>query len=117
MSNLTAKPITPGTGDFVKPGQTIIVHYTGKLNDENGLIFDSSEERNSPFEFTVGVGQVIQGWEVGILGDGDKIKPMQVGEVRFLTIPPNMGYGASGAGNVIPPNATLFFKVSLLGIK
>ena len=116
MSNLTAKPITPGTGDFVKPGQTIIVHYTGKLNDENGLIFDSSEERNSPFEFTVGVGQVIQGWEVGILGDGDQIKPMQVGEVRFLTIPPNMGYGRS-ARERIPENSTLIFEVNVIGIK
>lgn len=98
-----------GTGDKVtKSGDTISVHYTGKLED--GTKFDSSVDRGTPFEFTIGGGQVIQGWEQGLLD-------MKVGEKRTLTIPSEMGYGAQGAGGIIPPNATLIFEVELMGIK
>ena len=103
------KTTQTGTGDrAVKTGDTISVHYTGKLLD--GTKFDSSVDRGVPFEFTVGAGQVIQGWEQGFLD-------AKVGEKRTLTIPPNLGYGASGAGNLIPPNATLIFDVELVSIK
>jgi len=98
-----------GTGEQeVKSGDAISVHYTGKLED--GTKFDSSVDRGEPFEFTIGQGQVIEGWEKGLLG-------MKVGEKRTLTIPSDMGYGAQGAGGVIPPNATLIFDVELMGIK
>ena len=98
-----------GTGDRVtKNGDKISVHYTGKLED--GTKFDSSVDRGTPFEFTIGQGQVIAGWEKGLLD-------MKVGEKRILTIPSDMGYGAQGAGGVIPPNATLVFEVELMGIK
>ncbi|MDY0302309.1 MAG: FKBP-type peptidyl-prolyl cis-trans isomerase [Candidatus Moranbacteria bacterium] len=98
-----------GTGDKVtKAGDTISVHYTGKLED--GTKFDSSVDRGTPFDFTIGQGQVIAGWEQGLLD-------MKVGEKRTLTIPSEMGYGAQGAGGVIPPNATLIFEVELMGIK
>lgn len=98
-----------GTGDRVtKNGDKISVHYTGKLED--GTKFDSSVDRGTPFEFTIGQGQVIAGWEKGLLD-------MKVGEKRILTIPSDMGYGAQGAGGVIPPNATLIFEVELMGIK
>lgn len=98
-----------GTGDKVtKSGDTISVHYTGKL--ENGTKFDSSVDRGTPFEFKIGAGMVIQGWEQGLLD-------MKVGEKRTLTIPSEMGYGAQGAGGIIPPNATLIFDVELVGIK
>ncbi len=120
MSNLIVENHQIGSGDFIQKGQVAIVHYTGRLNDENGQKFDSSVDRGEPFQFTVGVGQVIPGWEIGLLGNketGGDIEPMRVGDIRLLTIPPNMGYGQSGAGNLIPPNATLFFKVELLGIK
>lgn len=98
-----------GTGDrTVKSRDTISVHYTGKL--ENGTKFDSSVDRGTPFEFTIGKGMVIQGWEQGLLG-------MKIGEKRTLTIPSELGYGSRGAGGVIPPDATLIFDVELMAIK
>ena len=96
-----------GTGDAAKPGGTVTVHYTGWLT--NGTKFDSSKDRNDPFVFSLGRGQVIKGWDQGVTG-------MKVGGKRKLTIPPDLGYGARGAGGVIPPNATLLFEVELLGI-
>ncbi len=97
-----------GTGEEITNGRTAVVHYTGKLT--NGTVFDSSKTRGTPFEFPLGAGRVIKGWDLGVLG-------MKVGEVRMLTIPADLGYGAQGAGGVIPPNATLVFEVELLGIK
>ncbi|KKT95228.1 MAG: Peptidyl-prolyl cis-trans isomerase [Parcubacteria group bacterium GW2011_GWC1_45_14] len=98
-----------GSGEqMVTSGDMISVHYTGKL--ENGTVFDSSVERGTPFEFQIGQGMVIAGWEQGLLG-------MKVGEKRTLTIPAEMGYGSRGAAGVIPPNATLIFDVELVSIK
>jgi len=97
-----------GTGAIAKKGDTVSVHYVGVL--ENGTKFDSSVDRGTPFEFSLGAGRVIPGWDIGVEG-------MKVGEVRKLTIPSELAYGASGAGNAIPPNATLIFEVQLLGIK
>ena len=97
-----------GTGPEITNGKTAVVHYTGKLTD--GKVFDSSVTRGTPFEFPLGAGMVIKGWELGVLG-------MKVGEKRILTIPAELGYGERGAGGVIPPNTTLIFEVELLGIK
>ena len=97
-----------GTGAEPKQGETILVHYTGWLTD--GKKFDSSKDRGEPFSFPLGGGRVIKGWDQGFAG-------MKVGGKRKLTIPPEMGYGARGAGGAIPPNATLVFEVELLGIK
>ncbi|OGH56299.1 MAG: peptidylprolyl isomerase [Candidatus Lindowbacteria bacterium RIFCSPLOWO2_12_FULL_62_27] len=96
-----------GAGAEARPGQTVTVHYTGWLM--NGKEFDSSRG-HEPFVFPLGAGQVIKGWDEGVAG-------MKVGETRHLTIPPELGYGARGAGGVIPPNATLIFEVELLSIK
>lgn len=100
-----------GTGAEAQPGRTVTVHYTGWLyNDgQQGAKFDSSRDRGDPFQFPLGAGHVIQGWDQGVAG-------MKVGGQRSLIIPPDMGYGARGAGGVIPPNATLKFDVELLGV-
>jgi len=98
-----------GTGAQIKAGQTAEVHYVGTLK-ATGAKFDSSYDRKETFSFTLGAGEVIQGWDKGVEG-------MKVGEKRKLTIPASMGYGATGAGSVIPPNATLVFEVELVAIK
>ncbi|MDA8094449.1 MAG: FKBP-type peptidyl-prolyl cis-trans isomerase [Betaproteobacteria bacterium] len=97
-----------GTGDIAETGRTVSVHYTGWLTD--GSKFDSSLDRNEPFSFPLGRGRVIKGWDEGVAN-------MRVGGKRKLTIPPEMGYGARGAGGVIPPNATLVFEVELLAVE
>jgi peptidylprolyl isomerase len=101
-----------GNGGSPKTGQTCIMHYTGWLyeNGAKGKKFDSSVDRGQPFEFPIGTGRVIKGWDEGVA-------TMQVGGKRTLIIPPALGYGARGAGGAIPPNATLIFEVELLGIK
>ena len=101
-----------GTGAQPKPGQTCVMHYTGWLyeNGTKGKKFDSSHDRNEPFAFKIGVCQVIRGWDEGVA-------TMKVGGKRTLIIPASLGYGARGAGGVIPPNATLMFDVELLGLK
>jgi peptidylprolyl isomerase len=101
-----------GTGASPKPGQTCVMHYTGWLyeNGAKGKKFDSSVDRGEPFEFKIGLRQVIAGWDEGVA-------TMKVGGKRTLIIPAALGYGAQGAGNVIPPNATLMFDVELLGVK
>jgi len=97
-----------GSGESPQTGQGVVVHYTGTLED--GTKFDSSMDRNKPFSFTIGIGRVIQGWDEGVA-------TMKVGGKRRLTIPSDLGYGARGAGGVIPPNATLIFDVELLEIR
>jgi peptidylprolyl isomerase len=101
-----------GTGASPKTGQTVVVHYTGWLyvNGKKGNKFDSSVDRGQPFEFPIGKQQVIAGWDEGVA-------TMKIGGKRTLIIPPALGYGAHGAGGVIPPNATLIFDVELLGVK
>jgi len=96
-----------GRGPVAKAGETVHVHYVGTLT--NGTKFDSSRDRNQPFTFPLGGGQVIRGWDEGVAG-------MRVGGKRRLVIPPQLGYGSAGAGGVIPPNATLIFEIELLGI-
>ena len=98
-----------GSGKRAEAGRTVSVHYTGWLyeNGTKGAKFDSSKDRNDPFEFDLGAGHVIKGWDEGVQG-------MKVGGTRVLTIPAELGYGARGAGGVIPPNATLLFEVELL---
>lgn len=107
-SGLQIEELTVGTGATATAGQNVVVHYTGWLT--NGSKFDSSKDRNDPFRFGLGQRQVIAGWDEGVQG-------MQVGGVRKLTIPPELGYGARGAGGVIPPNATLVFEVELLDVR
>ena len=106
-SGLQYEDTTVGEGDTAQAGQFVTVHYTGWLTD--GKKFDSSKDRNDPFQFKLGGGMVIRGWDEGVQG-------MKVGGVRKLTIPPELGYGRRGAGGVIPPDATLVFEVELLGV-
>ena len=106
-TGLVIEDISVGEGAPATVGQHVTVHYTGWLTD--GTKFDSSKDRGDPFDFPLGRHHVISGWDEGVQG-------MQVGGVRKLTIPPDLGYGARGAGGVIPPNATLVFEVELLGI-
>jgi peptidylprolyl isomerase len=123
MAQAAGKPMTTpsglqitdskvGTGASPKPGQICVMHYTGWLyeNGAKGKKFDSSVDRGQPFEFPIGQGRVIAGWDEGVA-------TMKVGGKRTLIIPPALGYGARGAGGVIPPNATLIFDVELLGVK
>ena len=118
-----AKPVTTSTGLQIidtkagagaspRTGQTVVVHYTGWLyeNGAKGKKFDSSVDRNEPFEFPIGQGRVIKGWDEGVA-------TMKIGGKRTLIVPPQLGYGARGAGGAIPPNATLIFDVELLGVK
>jgi FKBP-type peptidyl-prolyl cis-trans isomerase len=107
VNELKIEDVKEGEGDGVQEGDTVSVHYKGTLLD--GTVFDSSYERGEPFEFTVGEGSVIQGWEEGLIG-------MRVGGIRKLTIPPELGYGDREAGD-IPANSTLIFEIELLEIK
>jgi len=118
VSNSTTLQVTDvkvGTGTDATNGKVVSVHYTGWLYnesaaDKHGTKFDSSRDRNQPFEFGLGAGQVIRGWDQGVAG-------MKVGGQRTLIIPPSLGYGSAGAGGVIPANATLVFDVELLGVR
>ncbi|AYH45235.1 FKBP-type peptidyl-prolyl cis-trans isomerase [Azoarcus sp. DN11] len=106
-SGLVFEDLEVGSGATAVAGKRVSVHYTGWLTD--GKKFDSSKDRNDPFDFPLGAGHVIRGWDEGVQG-------MQEGGRRKLTIPPQLGYGARGAGGVIPPNATLVFEVELLKV-
>ncbi len=108
MEDLQIETLREGTGDQARAGQMARVHYTGYLTD--GTKFDSSVDRGEPFEFPLGAGYVIAGWDQGVAR-------MRVGEKARLTIPPHLGYGARGAGGVIPPNATLVFEVELIDLR
>jgi FKBP-type peptidyl-prolyl cis-trans isomerase len=115
ITELQKTDVKEGTGAEATPGKNVTVQYTGWLYDANkadhkGTKFDSSRDRNEPFSFQLGAGMVIQGWDQGVAG-------MKVGGQRTLVIPPSLGYGARGAGGVIPPNATLVFDVELLDVK
>jgi FKBP-type peptidyl-prolyl cis-trans isomerase len=115
ITALQATDRTPGGGAEAQAGRTVRVHYTGWLYDaaapdQKGRKFDSSRDAGTPFEFRLGAGDVIRGWDEGVAG-------MRVGGTRLLVIPPAMGYGARGAGGVIPPNATLLFEVELLDVR
>ncbi|PUA16556.1 FKBP-type peptidyl-prolyl cis-trans isomerase [Glaciimonas sp. PCH181] len=112
VSGLQYEDTTVGTGAEAKAGDNVSVHYTGWLQKPDGSAgtkFDSSKDRGDPFEFPLGAGHVIKGWDEGVQG-------MKIGGVRKLVIPAAIGYGARGAGGVIPPNATLIFEVELLGV-
>ena len=110
-SGLQIEDVVVGSGAEAQPGQNVSVHYTGWLyeNDQAGRKFDSSKDRGEAFDFPLGAGHVIRGWDEGVAG-------MKVGGTRRLIIPAALGYGARGAGGVIPPNATLLFEVELLGV-
>jgi len=110
-SGLQYEDTVPGTGDEARAGQRVSVHYTGWLYNDGvkGAKFDSSKDRGDPFGFNLGAGMVIRGWDEGVQG-------MKVGGTRVLVIPPELGYGARGAGGVIPPQATLMFEVELLAV-
>ena len=107
-SGLQIEELVVGSGNAATAGQKVSVHYTGWLT--NGTKFDSSKDRGEPFIFPLGKGHVIRGWDEGVAG-------MKVGGKRKLTIPPQLGYGARGAGGVIPPNATLVFEVEFFDVK
>jgi FKBP-type peptidyl-prolyl cis-trans isomerase len=107
-SGLKYEDVKQGDGDVATVGKTVSVHYTGWLT--NGKKFDSSKDRGQPFEFPLGGGRVIKGWDEGVQG-------MKVGGVRKLTIPPELGYGSRGAGGAIPPDSTLVFEVELLKVR
>ena len=111
-TGLQYEDIKAGSGDEATAGAYVTVHYTGWLQNPDGSAgskFDSSKDRNDPFEFPLGAGHVIKGWDQGVQG-------MKVGGIRKLVIPASLGYGARGAGGVIPPNATLIFEVELLAV-
>ena len=115
ITSLQTSDVTAGSGAEARPGMTVRVHYTGWLYDaaaadRKGKKFDSSRDRGEPFEFSLGKGEVIAGWDEGIAG-------MKVGGTRMLTIPPSMAYGSSAVGGLIPPNATLFFEVELVDVR
>jgi FKBP-type peptidyl-prolyl cis-trans isomerase len=115
MADLKKTDVVVGNGAEAVAGRSVSVHYTGWLHDPagadgHGRKFDSSLDRRQPFDFRLGAGEVIRGWDEGVAG-------MKVGGKRTLVIPPEMGYGARGAGGVIPPNATLVFDVELLGVR
>ena len=115
ITTLQKTDVKPGSGAEARPGMAVRVHYTGWLydaasSDHKGKQFDSSRDSGQPFEFRLGTGEVIPGWDEGVAG-------MKVGGMRLLTIPPRMAYGASGAMGIIPPNATLVFEIELLDVR